>query len=90
MSPMSDQFTLGYLQQFFRSFARPDLDRIIEEREAEARERSQRWWVRWVSGSAESSRACMSSSGTTSAAWSSAWTRPMSVSSATMREAYRS
>lgn len=50
--PMSDQpLTLGHLEQWFRSFARPDLDLIAEEREAEARERGQRWWVRSASSS---------------------------------------
>jgi hypothetical protein len=52
---MSDQpLTVAFLEQFFRSFARPDLDRVVEERMEESRERGRRLYFRLVAGSLES------------------------------------
>lgn len=49
---MCDQpLTIAILDQFFRSFARPELDRLVEERMEESRERGRRLYVRSVVGS---------------------------------------
>lgn len=45
--PMSDQpLTKAALEQFFRSFARPDLDRLVEQRMEETRQRGEHLYVR--------------------------------------------
>lgn len=51
---MSDQPALAFLEQFFRSFARPDLDRMVEERVAKSLERGRRAFVRFVFGCLDS------------------------------------
>ena len=52
---MSDpSLTASYLEQFFRSFARPDLDRMVEERVAKSLERGRRAYVRFIFRSLDS------------------------------------
>lgn len=51
---MSDQpLTSAFLDQFFRSFARAELDPAFEDKMEESRERGQRLYVRTVTGSVE-------------------------------------
>jgi len=52
---MSDQpLTVAVLEQFFRSFARPDLDRMVEERVAKSLERGRRAYVSFIFRSLDS------------------------------------